>query len=146
MTLKLLVAMALATGLFPAASGAPTSAAATYAQISASAAHSGAMTNSSVSIGVLTGTALSTNAPSSVASGAKAKVTGVLSSSDAACASSVEVSLKMGSATAGTATTNATGAYKFSVKIQKKTSVKVTYAGNASCAPSTSASKTIKAT
>jgi hypothetical protein len=41
------------------------------------------------------------------------------------------------------ATTGATGAYRFVVRITKSIAVRVTYAGNASCEPSISAKKTI---
>ena len=103
--------------------------------------------DSSVPVDVVPGpesTALSINAPPKVPSGTKARITGTLSSSDAACTSSQQVTLKKGTSAAGTATTGATGAYKFSLKITKKTVVQVTYPGNASCGPSASVKKVVK--
>jgi len=89
-------------------------------------------------------TTLSISAPSKVSAGSRATISGTLSSADAACTNAQQVTLKNGSATAGTATTSATGAYRFKAKITKKTSVQVAYAGTASCAPSASVKKTIK--
>ena len=47
---------------------------------------------------------------------------------------------------AGTATKGATGACKFTLKITRRTTVQVTYPGNASCGFSASAEKTIRVT
>jgi len=88
-------------------------------------------------------TSLSINAPSSVPSGSRAKITGTLSSADAACTDTKQVTLRAGTATT-TKTTSATGAYTFKTKITEKTTVQVRFAGTASCGPSTSAKMTIK--
>ena len=107
---------------------------------------SGTGTYSSVPVDVvLETTALSINAPRKVAAGRKAKITGVLSSPDVTCTPSQQVALLKGTTTVGTATTDATGAYKFTLTIKKKTTIQVTSAGNVWCAPSASAATTIRA-
>ena len=92
------------------------------------------------------GAALSIKAPKSVAKGSRVKITGSLSSFDDVCVASQEVFLKKGSSKTGPKITDAAGNYRFVVKITKKTTVHVTYAGAASCSRRVSAKKTIKVT
>jgi hypothetical protein len=89
-------------------------------------------------------TSIVINVPAKVPAGSRAKITGSLLCKDSACQNAQQVTLMKGSATAGTATTSANGAYKFALKITKKTTVQVIYAGTPTCAPSASLRKTIK--
>ena len=104
----------------------------------------GTTTDSSIPVDVVAGTALSISAPALGILGTKARIIGALSSLDPACVSSQQVTLEKDGSKAAIATTDATGAYRFVLKIAGKTVVRVAYVGNASCGPSASVKKTIR--
>jgi hypothetical protein len=93
-----------------------------------------------------TATSLTIKAPRSVPQGTKAKITGMLESSDATCTDAQPLSLVKGASVLSTAETSATGSFKFVVKVRRKMTVYVTFAGTASCGASESSKKTIKVT
>lgn len=87
---------------------------------------------------------LSIAGPRKVSAGSRVKITGVLLDDGATCRANQQVGLEKGSAVLGTTTTNDIGAYKFVVRIKKKTTVQVVYKGTALCAGNASLNKTIK--
>lgn len=89
-------------------------------------------------------TTLTVRAPKKVPKGAKAKITGNLSSADLACSMLQQVELRKGVRVLATRTTSDEGAYRFALKITRKTSVQVAFIGTASCKPNLSRTKTIK--
>lgn len=93
-----------------------------------------------------TATTLTIKAPRSVPKGTKARITGLLGSTEETCTDSQPLSLVKGTSVVSTTNTSATGSYKFVVKVRRKMTVYVTFAGTASCGASESSKKTIKVT
>jgi uncharacterized delta-60 repeat protein len=89
-------------------------------------------------------TSLSITAPSKVKSGAKATITGGLSSAAPYCLKAQQVMLMRGTQPIGYKTTSATGTYKFTTKVTKKIVVQVVFPETPACSASESAKATIR--
>ena len=88
-------------------------------------------------------TSIAIKAPRRVRIGARAKVSGALESADAACVDRQKVVLKRGETRLASLRTSATGEYAFRIQVQRRMTVRVSYAGTLGCGASISVKKII---
>jgi len=91
-------------------------------------------------------TSLTIGAPKTVTAGTKAKIRGQLSSAAASCEDAQVLNLVKGTTVLKSQATSAGGAYAFTLRIKKGTTIHVEFADTPACSASTSKNKTINVT